>query len=191
MLLALRDAPIIFVLNMRTYYSGILPREIANRRVLRRLPVAELLSMLEKRLGGETPEVKQKVEDATVKEAVRRLASTAPTPLAFLSWFKAMFEENALSVEAHADGCTRFLDTYYSTVPEAVWKVIADAFAAPDTYISREALLGACGGNEALLGQAVDRQGVLPKDFWDPTTCYTLDPELYLVHPRVTSTDRK
>jgi hypothetical protein len=185
-LLALRAAPIIFVVNMRTYYSGILPREIANRRVLRNLPVADLLSLLEKRLGGEVPAVKQKIEETTAKTAIRRLASTAPTPLAFLNWFKAMFEEDALSVEAHAEGSARFVDTYYSTVPEAVWKVIADAFATPETYISRDALLGACGGNEALLRQAVDRQGVLPKDFWDPATYYTLDPELYLVHPRVT-----
>jgi Cdc6-like AAA superfamily ATPase len=190
-LLRLHAAPIILVLNMRTYYSGILPREIANRRVLRNLPVPELLLVLDKRLEGELPAVKQRVEEATTRDATRRLADMAPTPLAFLSWFKTMFEEDALSVEAHASGATRFLDTFYSTTPEAVWKSIADAFATPDSAITREALLGACARNEALLRQAVDHQGVLPKDFWDLTTCYTLDPELYLIHPRATSTERK
>jgi hypothetical protein len=190
-LLSLRAAPIILVLNMRTYYSGILPREIANRRTLRNLAIPELLLVLDKRLAGELPALKQKVEEATTKEATRRLATMAPTPLAFLTWFKTMFEEDALSVEGHAEGATRFLETFYSTTPEAVWKSIADAFATPDSAITREALLSACAGNEALFRQAVDRQGVLPKDFWDPTTYYTLDPELYLVHPRVTATERK
>jgi len=49
--------------------------------------------------------------------------------------------------------------------------------------INRERLLAACGGNEAEVNQVIDRQGVLPKDFWDPATYYTLDPELFIVHP--------
>lgn len=183
-LLGLRDAPIVFVLNMRTYYSGILPREIANRRVLRRLPPAELLVILHKRIEGEGAEVKRRCDDATVKAALHDLAEMAPTPLAFLAWFKVMFEEEALSADGLAEGASRFLETYYSTVPESVWRDIARVFDPPSNHVSREVLLGACGGNEALLSQAVDRQGVLPKDFWDPTTYYTLDPELHIIHPK-------
>lgn len=181
-ILALCSAPIVFIVNMRTYYSGILPREIANRRVLRRLPEGELLAILEKRLGPERPEVKRAAENPILKRTLAKVAGRAPTPLAFLMWFKALFEENALSEEKLADGVTRFLETYYSTLPIEVWRRVVAAFAQPDGVISRETLLAACSGNEAQLNQIVDRQGVLPKDFWDPTTYYTLDPELYLVH---------
>jgi hypothetical protein len=182
-LLTLRDAPVIFVVNMRTYYSGILPREIANRRVLDRLPEGELLAILAKRLEPERPEVKSAVQDAAVKAALARIASFAPTPLAFLTWFKALFEAGALSKDKLDAGVTSFLGTYYSTLPVDVWRRVVAAFAQPESAINREALLNACGGNEAELNQVVDRQGVLPKDFWDPTTYYTLDPELYIAHP--------
>ncbi|MCC6558341.1 MAG: hypothetical protein IT372_35820 [Polyangiaceae bacterium] len=84
-LLMLRDAPVVLVLNMRTYYSGILPREIANRRVLRPLREAELLLILEKRLEAERHEVRMAIQAGPVKEATRRLAAIAPTPLAFLT----------------------------------------------------------------------------------------------------------
>jgi Cdc6-like AAA superfamily ATPase len=181
-LLALSDAPIVFIVNMRTYYSGILPREIANRRVLRRLAETEMLAILEKRLDPERPEVKRTVEAPIVKATLAMIAARAPTPLAFLMWFKALFEEGALSAEKLDEGMTRFLDTYYSTLPVPVWRRVVSAFPQPDSVIGRDALLKACEGNEAELSQIVDRQGVLPKDFWDPTTYYTLDPELYLAH---------
>lgn len=183
-LLMLRNAPVVLVLNMRTYYSGILPREIANRRVLRPLREAELLLILEKRLEAERHEVRMAIQAGPVKEATRRLAAIAPTPLAFLTWFKALFEEKAMSVERVAGGVTRFLETYYSTVPEQVWRKVVEAFDDPEECIDRDKLIAACDGNAALFNQAVDRQGVLPKDFWDPSTYFTLDPELFLVHPK-------
>jgi hypothetical protein len=190
-LLELCDAPVVFLVIMRTYYSGILPREIANRRVLGRLPESDLIAILAKRLVSERPEVKRAVEEPILKKALAGVARRAPTPLAFLMWFKALFEENALSEETLGVGVTRFLETYYSTIPVEVLRRVVEAFAQPDSVISREALLKACGGNEAELKQIVDRQGVLPKDFWDPATYYALDPELYIVHPRATDSSVK
>lgn len=180
-LLALREARIIFIVAMRTYYSGILPREIANTHILGRLPIGELLAILEKRLDLERPEVKQAVGD--LKAIVVKVANRAPTPLAFLTWFKALFEAGALSEEKLEAGVTEFLERSYATIPAGVWQRVVAAFAHPDDVISREALLNACDGNEARFNQIVDRQGVLPKDFWSPTTYYTLDPELHIVHP--------
>lgn len=182
-LLLLRDAPIIFIVNMRTYYSGILPREIANRRRLLRLPERELQTILAKRLETERPEVKRAVEDPTVKATLARVAALAPTPLAYLTWFKTLFETDALSEQKLDAGVKSFLETNYATLPVEVWGNVVKTFATPETAINREALLNACNGNEAQLNQLVDRQGVLPKDFWDPSTYYTLDPELYILHP--------
>ena len=182
-LLGLNKARIVFIVNMRTYYSGILPREIANCRVLRRMPVGELLAILEKRLDPERPEVKRAVEDPIVKATLAKVAALAPTPLAFLTWFKALFEAGALSMEKLDAGVTELLETAYATIPADVWRSVVTAFAKPGDDITREAVLNACGGNDARFNQIVDRQGVLPKDFWSPTTYYTLDPELYIVHP--------
>ena len=65
---------------------------------------------------------------------------------------------------------------------------MAAAFPAPETAVTREALLVACNSNVAELNQIIDRQGVLPKDFWSPDTYYTLDPELFLLHPSAAQT---
>jgi hypothetical protein len=181
-LLLLRDAPIIFIVNMRSYYSGILPREITNLRVLRRLGVPELNAILSKRLETERDEVKKAVTGEDQTKALAKIAAFAPTPLAFLRWFKFLFEADALSERGLAKGVTNFLETYYSALPVDVWRLVCDAFDKPETPIDRARLLTACGGNEAQLAQIIDRQGVLPKDFWQPATYYTLDPELYIAH---------
>ncbi len=182
-LLLLRNAPIVFIVNMRTYYSGILPRELTNRRVLRNMGEGELRAILAKRLDPERIEVKQAVEEPGLKKTLVRLAEIAPTPLAFITWFKAIFEADALAEENLDAGVQSFLDTTYSTVPADVWRRVVRAFPKPESAINRAALLVACEGNEAELSQIVDLQGVLPKDFRNPSTYYTLDPALYIAHP--------
>ncbi len=182
-LLLLHEAPIIFIVNMRTYYSGILPREITNRRNLGPLPERELGAILVKRLERDSrEEIKNAVAAPALQKAVAKISAIAPTPLAFLTWFKVLFEADALAEDKLSSGVTSFLESYYSTLPVAVWRRVVGAFSDPKSAINREALLRACDGNEAEVNQVIDRQGVLPKDFWDPATYYTLDPELFIVH---------
>lgn len=187
-LLLLREAPVIFIVTMRTYYSGILPRGMTNRRVLRRLNEGEMLAILERRLQRERAEVKQAAEGPSVKALVAKLAKVAPTPLALLVWFKALFDADGFAEGQVDRGIGTFLDTTYSMVPAEVWRRVAAAFPAPETAITRESLLVACNSNVAELNQIIDRQGVLPKDFWSPDTYYTLDPELFLLHPSAAQT---
>jgi Cdc6-like AAA superfamily ATPase len=189
-LLLLRDAPIVFAVTMRTYYSGILPRELTNRRKLGRLAPGELLAILERRLEPERAEVKRAVDDSAVKATLAQLAKVAPTPLAFLMWFKAFFEAGALAEDKLDQGVESFLETSYSTVPVEVWRRIVAAFPKPESAIGRAALLAACGGNEAELSQIVDLQGVLPKDFWSSEEHLTLDPLFHIAHSIVCASTR-
>lgn len=182
-LLRLHDAPIVMILNMRTYYSGVLPREMARVRVLKPLPSQVLLQILDARIKEEPQELRMRMLDTTVKAAVEQLARMAPTPLAFLRWILVLFENDALSPTELARGVTEYLESHFSTEPTHVWRSVVAAFKTPDTAITREALLEACDKNEAVLRQVVERQGVLPKDFWDPGTYFTLDPDLHLLHP--------
>jgi Cdc6-like AAA superfamily ATPase len=182
-LLRLHDAPIVMILNMRTYYSGVLPREIARVRVLKRLPPAELLRILDARIAEEPPAVKMRLQDSEVRAAVERLAHIAPTPLAFLKWILVLFENEALTQAHLRRGVEEYLEAHFSSEPTQVWWRVVAAFTTPDSAVTRETLLEACDRNEAVLRQVVERQGVLPKDFWDPGTYFTLDPELYLLHP--------
>ena len=131
-LLALHTASIVSIFNMRTYYGGILPREIANRRVLRRMPPPELLRILEKRLEPVHADVKRAVETPAAKETIAKIAQFAPTPLAFLTWFKVLFEDDALAVDKLDAGTTRFLEAHYSTLPVDVLRSVVAAFAKPD-----------------------------------------------------------
>lgn len=184
-ILGLREANIALVLNMRSYYSGILPREVSNRRVLRGLPHDELLAIVKCRLEQERAEIKTAMAEPACQAMLRELAEVAPTPLAFLTWLKFLFEEGMLTPEGIAPGLSRYLQAYYSNLPESTLRKVAKAFEEPDQPIARAALLDACDGNEALLAQLQDRQAVLPVDFWNPIE-FTLDPELSFLHPKRT-----
>lgn len=181
-LLLLHRARIVFVVNMRTYYAGILPREMTNLRTLGRLTREDLRILLDKRLERTKDAIKQKVQTLPAKEVLTHLANQAPTPLAYLKWFKVFFEANTLSMDKLEEGLVHYLEVYYGTLPAHVWKSVALAFPDSHRPINRAAVLAACGGDEIVLRQVIERQGVLPKDFWDPETYYTLDPELALVH---------
>lgn len=180
-LLLLRNAPIVFVVNMRTYYSGILPREMTNRRILNRLSAKDLQRILDKRLEPTREEIKKAVQSAESQKVLTHLAGVAFTPLAYLTWFKSLFEAGMLSMEQLDEGITQYLEVYYGTLPANIWRDVARAFPDPKQPVNRETLLAACGGNEVTLRQVIERQGVLPKNFWDPQTYYTLDPELALI----------
>jgi hypothetical protein len=182
-LLLVREAPIGLVVNVRTYFSGILPREITNRRVLRRMSDADLLQTVEQRLNGELADVKASFGEAALKAELQKLARVAPTPLALLQWFKFLFEEELIAPGRLNDGLDQYLETSYTSVRRETLKKVAEAFDEPTSPLPRAALLAACGNNEAVLNQLQDRQAILPVDFWNPVE-FTLDPELSFLHPK-------
>lgn len=187
-ILALREAPIALVLNMRTYYSGALPREISNRLVLKPLTQAALREMAEKRMDkhlrglseAEQAEGRSFLTNEKTRAAQERLGQMAATPLSYLTWFKFLAEAESLQTDGLSTGLGQFLETYYSTVPQETLRKLAAAFTSLGLPIGRDKLLLACDGNEALLTQLLSRQAVLPGDFWHPTD-YTLDPELHFL----------
>ena len=189
-ILALSEAPIGLLLNMRTYYRGVLPREISDLRNLRRLSGTDLENIarlrLERHLASRS---KSEQEDARrwldlpeTKSVIAKLAAMARTPLAFLKWFKFLAEEEALTSDSLATGFDRYLETYYSTLPRQTLRDVAHAFALLDTPVSRDAIAAACNKNEAVVALLQDRQAILPRDFWSPTE-FSLDPELHFLHP--------
>lgn len=182
--LALKAAPIALVLNMRTYYTGVIPREISNTRVLRPLEARELVAILERRLQAERDEIRQAVAGEASQAVVAELARMAPTPLAFLRWFKFLFEESMFDLDLLDDGLRGFLESYYSTVDVETLAAVAWAFGRPDQPVAHDALVTACDNNRAVLEHLQGRQVVLPRDYWNPTQ-FTLDPELHFLHPLV------
>ena len=102
--LLVREAPIGLVVNVRTYFSGILPREMVNRRVLRRMDDQEQVQILTLRLDGELDEVRARFGDAAFRAEAEKLARIAPTPLALLQWFKFLFEEDRIRARGDEAG---------------------------------------------------------------------------------------
>jgi hypothetical protein len=182
--LALKAAPIGLVLNMRTYYTGVIPREISNTRVLRPLEAPALQAILHRRMLDERAGIREALARPESQAVLEVLARMAPTPLAFLRWVKFLFEEGMFDLALLDDGLREFLGSYYSNVDLETLSGVAWAFERPDRAVDHGALLAACHGNLALLEHLQGRQVVLPRDFWNPTQ-FTLDPELYFLHPSV------
>lgn len=178
--LALKQAPIALVLNMRSYYTGVIPREISNTRALRPLPATDLLEILDRRMAHE----RRAVQDAmhAARPVVERLARIAPTPLAFLRWIKFLFEEGQLTPEGLRPGFEFYLETQYANIEPAALQAVVRALPTPTSPIETAAVLAACGGSQAIFEILQDRQVIMPDDFWRPTR-FTLDPELYFLHP--------
>lgn len=180
--LLLKSAPIGFILNMRKYYTGVVPREISNIRVLRALEPATLCAILARRMERERPEAQARLKDPEVWAVVQRLASAQPTALGFLRWVKFLFEEDLLTADGLAEGFEYFLESNYSNVEVDTLRGVACRFERIDKPLDAGLVLEACLGNHAVFEQIQDRQVVLPRDFWNPTQ-FTLDPELLFLHP--------
>ncbi|MFH1465776.1 MAG: AAA family ATPase [Pseudomonadota bacterium] len=181
-ILKLRDAPVGLVLNLRSYFMGVLPREANAPIPLRSLPAAELVAILERRLSAERPEIRVVFESDATKAAVALLAERAPSPLVFLQVVRELAQDGSLEETKLAVGLRRLVAAIFTPVADRDLQAALGAFPRPDAEIPRADLLGACG-SEAVLRQLEDCQVVLPKDFWNPNH-YTLDPLLQLVHPR-------
>ncbi len=181
-ILSLTRSPIALVLNVRTYYSGVVPREIGNRRVLRPLAADALCRILDQRVVGERDAVRAAFADPVTQGVVQQLAACAPTALAIRRWVKVLFEDDLLTPALLSEGFETFLESYYASVEVDALRAVARAFPAPHHLVPREMVLDACERNQAIFDQMQDRQVVLPGDFWNPTR-FALDPEMHFLHP--------
>ncbi len=177
-LLSLQDAPIALLLTMRTYYTRVLTREVVNRYALGPLGPSVLQDILDVRLRDERDEVREAVGREDVRHATEVLVHRAPTPLAFLCWYRQLFPTERLTPDGLGEGFRTYIEQFYSNLPYGRVRTVIEAFDPPSRPLDRAALLAVCGGDERFLGQLLDRGVVLPVDFWNATE-FTLDPELH------------
>jgi Cdc6-like AAA superfamily ATPase len=183
--LRLSDAPIALVVNVRSYFGGVLPRALSNRKILRCLEASQLPDIIELRIGLEPDEVRARIATPDAVTALNLLAGIASTPCAFLVWFHWLFQEDLLSVKQLKAGLFSFVESRYATLPLALLHRVGEAFPVePDVGVDKQTILNACGRNESILSQLGDRQAILPVDFWHPNQ-FTLDPELRFLQPTI------
>lgn len=178
-LLGFHDAPVALILNLRTYMSGVLSREISEKRALDPLPEAELVQIVHRRLDQEPDEIQRASRGKEAQQGMRWLAQRSPTPLAFLMWYKALFERGALGEGGRVSAIRAHLRSDYASLRLDTLLQVIGAFPSPDAVVSREDLLAACK-QETLLAQLQDLQVVLPVDFWNPRE-FTLEPVLQVI----------
>jgi AAA ATPase domain len=178
--LELKQAPIALLACMRTYFSEI-ARDIGNKLTLRPLPANAELGILERRMKDEPAGVREEWLRPEVKNLADKLAHLAPTPLAYLDWFKTLCEQNAFDTPRRSKAIEHYVRAEYASTPFEVIARVARAFPSPEHELDRAALLEACGDSEPDLAAIQDHQVVLPNDFWNPTR-FTLDPSLHLLH---------
>lgn len=189
-LLRLGDAPIALILNMRTYFSRVLPRQMRNPPLrIGPLPGKDLLGLLDARLRHESGAVQEDFGRPETHAAVEQLANLAPTALAFLTWVRYLYQREHLTLDDLDHGFSRYVYAAYATVDENRIRRLMDAFETPTSSIARDRLLEACEGSESILRKLEDMQVVLPEDFWSPES-YTLDPIFQTFHLRLVGSAR-
>jgi len=181
-LLGLREAPVVLLVNVRTYFNGVLTRAMMDRTLLRPLRPSDLQTLLQRRMEFEDATVQAAFRDPTMLAAAQALAARVGNPLAWLYWVKFLVERDLLSESRFEEGCHRFLDTYFTQVNADDVSRVVRVFTHPEGDISREDLLAACG-NTYVMSQMEDHQVVEPRDFWNPVR-YQLDPLFHVLHPR-------
>lgn len=184
-LLRLSNAPVALILNMRTYFSRVLPRQMANPPiVVEPLPPEDLHAILEKRNRQESRAVQEIFGQPDSRDAVGNLARLAPTPFSFLTWVHYLYRREYLVSGRLDEGFSRYVKAMFATIDERRILRVMESFETPTAIVGRERVLAACEGNESLLRVLEDRQVVLPGDFWAPDR-YTLDPLFQVFHLRI------
>lgn len=188
-LLRLAESPVALVVNMRTYFSRVLPRQmpIPPWR-LKPLPASELLAILDKRNRQESRAVRDSFGTLEARQAVIDLARLAPTPLAFLTWVHVLQRWNCLSLAKLEEGFSLYVEAMCSTIEKRRIVRVMETFDSPTVAVGRERVLAACEGSESLLRKLEDLQVVLPEDFWAPEH-YTLDPMFQTLHQRIVGSE--
>lgn len=179
-LLGLARAPIGLVITARTYFAGSLNRQIDNTEFLDRLCPADLIDIVNKRLKREPEQIRDEFAKGAGRVCIERLAELAPTPLALLSWFRYL-AENELHTEDPRRALRGLLRVRHANHREQTIDAVVAVFAdKPMSPQPAAALLKACGDNQAIWQQLLRSQIILPIDFWHPNE-FTLAPELHFL----------
>ncbi len=181
-LLDLCRAPVGLVLNMRTYYASTLLREVDDILKLDSLEPLHLRQMLEHRLQEESQANRLALDDTEWLGTIDELSRVATTPLVFLRWLKYLTEWSEESPGSIRDRLVGYAGNYLANISSDTLERVAAIFDPPTRTVSREELLAACKGRDAVLSQLIHAQAVLPRDFWEPNE-FTLDPELHYLLP--------
>ncbi len=180
-LLHLARAPIGFVVTARTYFAGSLSRQIDGNKVVRRLDDREHVAIVRRRLARETEQVQAAFVGEACDGCVERLARLAHTPLALLSWFRYLAENELHAAEDPGRELEGFLLDRFANVSIEVIKAVAAVFGEdPYQGVPQARLLAVCGNHQSVFKQLLRSQIVLPVDFWDPYE-FTLAPELHFL----------
>ncbi len=182
-LLRLSKAPVAFVLNMRTYFSRVLRREIDDIILLKALEPTDTQKLLQVRLDKESPEIKNLFQTPEAQRTVATLMRQTPTPLSFLTWLKYITEHHTITdADTFITAQETYLETRYSSLYKQDIHAVIKAFQRPDSILTRQELLAACEASEELLHLMAELQIVLPKDYWTPNR-FTLAPIMHFLHP--------
>lgn len=180
-LLGLVDGPIGFVVTARTYFVGSLSRQIDNTRVLGPLAKNEHVEVINKRLRNESPDTQKAFDEPASVECIDTLSELAKTPLALLSWFRYLAENELFREDDPRQQLRKLLRDRFANIREQVLDAVVAAFEGdPYEPVAAEALLRACRNKQAIFNQLLRSQIVLPVDFWDPYE-FTLAPELHFM----------
>jgi hypothetical protein len=178
-LIPLHHARAAVVVNLRSYMSGILGREMVDRELVEALDAEHRLAVLDRRLAGESAENQRILAEPRERAFRAALAAVAPTPLALLTWYRVLMRHDALTADRWGAARAQFLKVQFGSIPEDAMAQLLSLFPTPGASIDLKAL-GAL--EPALLAQAQATQALLPCDFWNPVA-YTLDPLLQVAHP--------
>lgn len=177
-LLGLVHARIGLILTMRTYFAGILGREVDEPTVLAPLSTEDHLAIVRDRLRRESDEHRRDVSGEAYERGIERLASVARTPLALLRWLRYLTEHDLHHADDYCVALRKLLSDRYAQLLEGVLDAVVAEFRDPSrALVSRDRLIAACGGDEGRFAQLLRYQIILPNDFWYPFE-FTLNPEL-------------
>ena len=180
-LLGLARAPIGLVVTARTYFAGSLSRQIDGNKILTRLSAQEHEQIIQRRLAREAAEVQAVFQDAACAGCIERLAGLAHTPLALLSWFRYLSENELQAAPNPREGLRNLLLDRFANIRPKYIEAVVKAFG-DDPYepVPAERLLDVCGQKQSVFRQLLRSQIVLPVDFWDPHE-FALAPELHFM----------
>lgn len=175
-LLRLREAPVAFIVNVRTYFAGALGRVNDTRVLLEALPPERLHEVLARRLEDEPPEVLAALRAPEVQTEVGWLAEVSGSPLEFLNHVRNRGQAGRLDPARRGDDVrAEARETFPNLTIEQIERLVR-GFGTSPTRTWGE--LAQALGNESLLRRMVQAQAVLPVDYWEPDEL-TLDPRLF------------
>lgn len=180
LLIDLTRGPAAIILNIRTYFGGVITREFDAPEGIEPLSIEDRLALLHRRLEEERVDVQDLADRPDLKQAVTELAAVCETPLAFLRIFQFLWSRDLLAPGSLRAGMEAFARSRFPTVSFEVLTRLLAAFPRATSTVGRLPIEAACE-DDFTLRSVEEAQLVLPRDFWNPSH-FTLDPVLQALH---------